>query len=162
MQGSTSALYSEQQQFSPRLLAFILFSTGIAGIGAFAATRESSAAGLGLMIVLAAMAVLLIVFRTFNLTTTIESDGVRVKGMWFVDRLIRFEDIASAEMRVYQPLREYGGWGYRIGPAGKAYNAQGNEGLQLVLKDGGRVLIGSQRAAELASLVANELQRLGR
>lgn len=154
-----SAAYEEQQYLSPKLLAFILISTGISGIGAYFATRHSPEAGTGLVIILAAMMLLFLVFRSFKLTTAVDDAGVRINGMWFVDRRIAFSEIASAEKRVYRPLVEYGGWGYRIGPSGKAYNAHGNEGVQLVLRDGGRVLIGSQRAAELADVVAARLSK---
>lgn len=152
------AVYVEEQSLSPRLLAFIVFAAGIAGLGVYAAAGDGPAASAGPLAVLAAMIAVVIVFSTFNLTTTVENDGVRVKGMWVVNRLIRFDEISSAEKREYRPIAEYGGWGYRIGPSGKAYNAQGNEGVQLVLKNGGRVLIGSQRADELAGLIASRLR----
>jgi hypothetical protein len=66
-------------------------------------------------------------------------------------RRVRFpvSEIRSAEVREYSPLREFGGWGVRVGPGGKAYNAYGNRGLQLVLSDQRRVLIGSQSPEEL-------------
>ncbi len=66
-------------------------------------------------------------------------------------RTVRFPvaDIRSLEVREYSPLREFGGWGVRVGPGGKAYNAYGNLGVQLVLADGRRVLVGSQRPQEL-------------
>jgi len=47
-------------------------------------------------------------------------------------------------------MREFGGWGIRTsGDGGRAYNAYGNMGVQLVLTDGKRVLVGTQRAEEL-------------
>ncbi len=151
--------FSERQTFSPKIQAFVLLSTAVAGIGAYVATRDMPGGSAGFLVVLGAMIFTLVLFATLALTTTITDRGVAVKGLIFVDRLIRFEEIESAAMREYKPLIEYGGWGYRIGPSGKAYNAQGNEGVQLVLKNGKRVLIGSQRALELAMLIS---QRIGR
>ena len=151
------AIYSEQQQFSPRLQAFVYASTAVAGLGAYYATRAAPGAEIGLYVMLGAMILVAVLFRTLTLTTTVTREGVAVKGMWFVNRLIRFSDIASAQARQYRPIMEYGGWGYRIGPSGKAYNAQGDEGVQLAMKDGGRVLIGSQRANELAGVIAARL-----
>lgn len=60
-------------------------------------------------------------------------------------------DIDSAFTREYSPIREYGGWGVRVSRAGRAYNAYGNEGVQLVLNDGSRILVGSQRSEELVA-----------
>lgn len=66
--------------------------------------------------------------------------------------------IASAEVRQYRPLRDYGGWGIRLGPAGTAWNAHGDQGVQLVLTSGKRVLIGSQQADELAREIQAQLK----
>lgn len=60
-------------------------------------------------------------------------------------------DIEKYEIREYKPLREYGGWGMKQGKKeiGKAYNVRGNIGLQLYLKNGKKVLIGTQRGDAL-------------
>jgi hypothetical protein len=59
------------------------------------------------------------------------------------------------EARTYRPILEYGGWGIRYSPFGQgcAYNVSGNRGVQLELADGQRILIGSQRAEELARAI---------
>jgi hypothetical protein len=62
-------------------------------------------------------------------------------------------EIKSAEARDYSPLREFGGWGIRMGAGGKAYNAHGDRGVQLVMIDDRRILIGSQHAKELAQVL---------
>lgn len=65
-------------------------------------------------------------------------------------RRIALADIASAEAVTYSPLAEYGGWGVKWGRGGMALNARGNRGVRLTLRDGKRVLVGSQRPGELA------------
>jgi hypothetical protein len=65
-------------------------------------------------------------------------------------RRITLDEIAEAQARQYRPIVEYGGWGIRYGFNGMAYNVSGNEGVQLTLRNGKRILIGSQRSAELA------------
>src|SRR5690606_7151954 len=55
-----------------------------------------------------------------------------------------WEEIASIDVREYSPLREYGGWGIRLGAKGWAYNVSGRIGVQLILKSGKRILIGTQ------------------
>jgi hypothetical protein len=60
------------------------------------------------------------------------------------------EAIGKAAVREYSPIKEYGGWGIRVSKwNGRAYNAFGNQGVQLELKTGALVLIGSQRPQEL-------------
>jgi len=68
-----------------------------------------------------------------------------------------FSDIRTAEARSYRPLLEYGGWGIRYGFKGKAYNARGNQGVQLQLNNGRRILFGSQKAEELAAAIAKAM-----
>ncbi len=56
-------------------------------------------------------------------------------------------EIQNYEIREYKPIKEFGGWGVKVGKrkVGKAYNVHGNIGLQLYLKDGVKILIGTQR-----------------
>jgi hypothetical protein len=52
-------------------------------------------------------------------------------------------------------LGEYGGWGIKYGlvGAGKAYSVSGMQGLQLYLKDGSRLLIGTQKSQEIQEII---------
>lgn len=79
---------------------------------------------------------------------------VRPAFLWvrlvpFGSKRVPMRDIESAQTREYSPLREFGGWGIRTTRNGRAYNAYGNTGVQLVLTDGSRVLIGTQKPEEL-------------
>lgn len=62
-------------------------------------------------------------------------------------------------VRKYLPLREYGGWGLRWGifGSGTAYNISGNMGIQLVLQNGKKILVGTQKAEECRRI----LEQLG-
>ena len=66
-------------------------------------------------------------------------------------RRIQLADIAAARADTYAPLAEYGGWGVRGWGRNVALNARGDRGVRLMLMDGRRVLVGSQRAEELAA-----------
>ena len=66
-------------------------------------------------------------------------------------RVVAIDAIASIEVVQYHPIRDYGGWGLRFRPDGeRAYNARGDRGVRIRLRDGSRLLIGSQRPEELA------------
>ena len=69
-------------------------------------------------------------------------------------RVIPIAEVAKVEARKYNALKEYGGWGIK-GWSGKkmAYNVKGSWGVELTLKDGRRVLIGTQKPQELAAAV---------
>lgn len=99
----------------------------------------------------------LVLFLTLKLETKVCSDGLYVRFFPIHIRFKNFraEDLMEYYAREYKPLLEYGGWGIRFGKNGKAYNARGNKGVQLVLKNGKRLLIGSQRPDELAEAISS-------
>lgn len=91
--------------------------------------------------------VVLLIYK-MKLKVEIKSDG-----FWFCFpplarkwRCIKKEEIASFKVRNYRPVSEYGGWGIKGSRRNKAYNISGNVGLQLVLKDGRKVLFGTQKS----------------
>ncbi|NLE61665.1 MAG: hypothetical protein GX616_25200 [Planctomycetes bacterium] len=90
-----------------------------------------------------------------KLITEVRADGLHVRFWPLPWRRIGFEEITEYWPRTYRPIREYGGWGIRWGLGGKAYNVSGNQGVQLVLDRGRRLLIGSRRAEELAAAVGD-------
>jgi hypothetical protein len=54
-------------------------------------------------------------------------------------------------VRTYDPVREFGGWGIRIWVGGpRAYSVSGNRGVDVILYNGERIMIGSQRPRDLA------------
>jgi hypothetical protein len=90
------------------------------------------------------------------LRTEVRADGIYVRFAPFHRRWHgwRFDEIADIEPRQYSPLREYGGWGIRDGRHGRAYNVRGNQGVQLVLRSGRRVLIGTQDPKAMTDAIA--------
>lgn len=95
--------------------------------------------------------VLLLVY--LNLYTRIRNEGIffRFKPLQWKEKHISPDEIEKFEIRKYRPLMEYGGWGIRQGGKkyGKAYNVSGNMGLQLYLKNGKKILIGTRKPKEI-------------
>ena len=98
-------------------------------------------------------------FLWFKLETTIYPDRVEIRMAPLTRRVIRASEIAGAEARTYRPLREFGGWGIRGWGANKAYNMSGDQGVQLVLTNGNRILIGTQHPQELEAAITSILQQ---
>jgi hypothetical protein len=90
---------------------------------------------------------------SLHLTITVEPGSIVVRLFPLTTRTIPVDQVQSAEARTYSPIREYGGWGLRRGPSGTAYNLMGDRGVQLVLRSGERVLLGSQEADRLAQAI---------
>ena len=66
---------------------------------------------------------------------------------------IAWQDVASSEIRSYKPWSEYGGWGLRRGKSGKAYTISGKTGLQLTMKTGEKILIGTNQSDALKKVI---------
>ena len=101
--------------------------------------------------------VMALVFNLLCLRTTVtDQELIATLGALFplYRRRIRLADITAAEAVMYSPIAEYGGWGIRGWGKNTALNARGNRGVRLTLRDGRRVLIGSQRPDELAEALA--------
>ena len=88
-----------------------------------------------------------------KLITRIRQEGIyyRFYPFHLKEKHIPTEEILSYEVRQYKPITEYGGWGIRNGGKkyGKAFNVSGNMGLQLYLKNGKKLLIGTGKPAEI-------------
>jgi hypothetical protein len=113
--------------------------------------RAPTSAIVTVVLVAIAVGALLAVAR---LETTVTDDAVIVRfhGVW-PTRRIRVDDIAE-----YEPMRygmwDSGGWGVHFGLAGMTYNVRGNEGVHFRLRDGRRILLGTQRPTELTAAIA--------
>ncbi|MDP4268703.1 MAG: DUF6141 family protein [Bacteroidota bacterium] len=91
-------------------------------------------------------------FKTMKLTTIIDEFNISYKLFPFhlTFRKIPWMLIERCEVRTYNPMGEYGGWGLKYGrKSGKAINLSGNKGLQLYLKTGKKILIGTQQPERL-------------
>jgi hypothetical protein len=89
-----------------------------------------------------------------RLTVTVADGGIHIRYYPFVNRTIPFSDIHFFRARRYRPVREFGGWGIRTGLGKKsAYNASGDHGVELYLKDMKSIMLGSHRHEELAAAI---------
>jgi len=95
---------------------------------------------------------LLIGLARLETTVTGEAVVVAFHGLW-PTRRIGLADIAECAPMHYG-MFDSGGWGVHFGLAGMTYNVSGNEGVHFILKNGAKVLVGTQRPGELAAAVA--------
>lgn len=164
--------FEERQRFrQPWLWAIVLLAVlpalGVFGYGAFRQlvqhqpfgnhpVPDARLAWTGAIVVGLNLLLLWLLYR-MELDVRVEPDALHVRFWPFIRRRLPYPDIRSAEARAYSPLGEYGGWGIRYGRAGKAYNVSGSQGVQLALRSGERLLLGSQRADELAAAIRARL-----
>ncbi len=96
----------------------------------------------------------------FKLKTRIDEFGVHYQFFPFhlSFRKIAWSEITKAEVRNYDAITEFGGWGLKGGvlwkkSKGVAYNVSGDIGLQLELTSGKKILIGTQEKEAMQQVI---------
>lgn len=90
-------------------------------------------------------------FLMTTLSTEINEDQIKVKFIPFTDKNIKWDNIQSVEVVNYGFV---GGWGIRSSNKyGTVYNTSGNKGLAIVLKNGKKLCIGTQKEEELKTVI---------
>jgi len=147
--------FNETQRFSQWWLWLILLGTW--GAIVYAIFQEPPKSIIAYFVTGFSAFGLPILFWQMRLSTRITSDGIYVRFVPFhlKEQFYAWDLIESAQVRTYSPLREYGGWGNKYGfnGQGKVYNVSGNQGLQLIFKSGEKLLIGTQKSAEIQAAV---------
>lgn len=149
-------LYQEIQRFNQWWIKLLLFALNIYVfilIFNLVDNFNDNLPSIFLIIILAIVEGLLL---AINLKTQIYKDHISISFFpFFKNKLINFSELDKYYVRKYNPITEYGGWGFRIGVFGKgqAYNIRGNMGLQLEYKNGKKLLIGTQSPNELEEVL---------
>jgi len=91
---------------------------------------------------------------TVRLVTEVRPGSILVglRGLWR-KRRIPMDRVRSARVVDYDPVADFGGYGMRTGRRGQGYIARGSRGVELELRGGGNVLIGSQQPDRLAKAI---------
>lgn len=95
---------------------------------------------------------LILLFYFTKLTTLIDNDGIWIRYIPFMNKMkfVSWNQIKYVYIRKYDPIMEFGGYGLRYGfKRGAAYNVSGRWGLQIILKNGKKILIGTKRPDDL-------------
>jgi hypothetical protein len=143
--------FHEEQHFDWFWSAVVFIPPLLVGYGIY---RQVISGGL-LWPAFVVTAVVAVWFLRLKLVTEVRDDGVFIWFVWlWPERTIPWDQIRSVETRVYRPVRDFGGWGVRWAARGIVYHARGNRGVRMILASGERVMIGSQRADELAGAIA--------
>lgn len=99
---------------------------------------------------------IIILLQIARLDTQIDQTGIYYQFFPFhlKKRKIEWNSIERAYVRQYRPIKEFGGYGIRgFTKKNRAYNVSGKFGLQIILKNGNRLLIGTQKSIELEEVI---------
>ena len=164
--------YSEIQRFRQPWLWSILITVWISVIGTFGfvvnrqlvqdisngnSSLNDSGLKASLILAIVLVTALLVLFARAKLSTQIDKKFISYKfyPLHRSYRKIAWNSVVKCEVVTYQPVSQYGGWGIRAGKNGKVFSVSGNRGLQIVLRTGERILIGTTKANELSMAINN-------
>ncbi len=155
-------LFNEKQKFKWWVFLILFFALGtvLSGIiiNLFNDTPQPVGIGNSVAILfgVSVSVVLIVLFAVANLKIEIDEFYLTYQffPFHFSKKKIHWEDVKRAYIRTYKPLIEYGGWGIRYSfKNGTAYNLSGKTGLQLELKNGKKILFGTQRQEDLQQVM---------
>ena len=160
MREGTNVLFREVQRFHQPWLWVLIVVSVLATIGLFGepwGDRPMSDTALAILFGIGILAL----FASIRLITEVRQDGLYIRFVPFhlSFRRIAPEGLEGFEPLTYRPILNYGGWGIKWGRGGIAYNVSGNRGVRLNYTNGKHILIGSQRADELAQAIGTVLGR---
>ena len=167
--------YSEIQRFRQPRLWSLLITVWILVIGTFGfvvdrqlvqdisngnSSMNDSGLKVSLILAIVLVTALIVLFAKAKLITQIDKKFITYKffPLHKSYRKIAWRSVSKCEVVTYQPVSQYGGWGIRAGKNGKVFSVSGNRGLQIVLRTGERLLIGTTKANEL-SMAINKLKK---
>ncbi len=133
--------FTEKQTFA-RIWFFLIL--GITALHLLIAVLSAKTTPWFLLFASIPIAVALLLYFA-SLQVSVNKEGIEYKFPPFIfkTKTIYWNDVESHEIRTYDPIGEFGGWGIRNSRRnGKAYSCSGYEGLQLVLTNGKKILIG--------------------
>ncbi len=113
--------------------------------------------------------VLIFVFVLFNflkLKTRIDEKGVYYQYLpfHFSYRFLPWNSISKCYILNYDAIFEYGGWGLKFSfrkSKGKSFTVKGDVGLQLELRNGKKILIGTQKKEEIQRTIETYQDKIG-
>ncbi|WP_425392635.1 hypothetical protein [Ekhidna sp.] len=152
--------FKEEQSFIGTWMFYLVIGiTTLSFIGASITiwlneTKEEGIIGLIIAGVVCGGVVVLFIYS--KLYVTIDDRAIYYRYPPFVnsEHKLTQTDIKEVYVREYNPIWEYGGWGYRIRPGkGRALNVSGNQGLQLELSNGKKILLGTQKPEAMKQAV---------
>jgi hypothetical protein len=97
---------------------------------------------------------ILVFFLMVNLKLLIDDVGIHYKFAPFQRKFttITWYEVSDAYVRDYEPMYEYGGWGMKGTEQSRLLSISGKKGLQLVMGNGKRVLLGTRRPVEVKAI----------
>lgn len=161
-------IFKEKQRFTQTWLIVLLASNAV--ISFMLITKEYTSQKMALeeyiMTLLLVTGSICLIF-VFQLKTRIDEYGIHYQFFPFHLKMkkILWEEITTIEVKKYDPITEYGGWGLKGSMPWKkkkkrAYTVSGYVGIYIELKNKNTILIGTKEKEKVKQVVGNYKNKL--
>jgi hypothetical protein len=142
-------LFKENQKFNQKWLWIILFLAAITQISILILDEGFKLDTTNFVLISMMLLPLFLIYFT-ELRVEISRESLKYQFYPFHLKVyeIQHDEIETYDQITYSPLKDYGGWGINHTIKGSAYNISGNKGVKMILKNGKKILFGSQKAKE--------------
>jgi hypothetical protein len=163
------SVYHEEQRFRQRWIWLLVLGTAAIAWWSFIQQvlldrpfGNKPAPDWGVWLILLPIGVgLPLLFLRMVLVLDVTSEAVVIRYRPLTTRVIDLAETEQVRVREYSAIKEYGGWGLKGWSRNKvAYNVSGNRGVELLLRDGRTVMLGSQHPQELAQAIQGQRRRI--
>jgi len=142
-------LFKENQKFNQKWLWIILFLAAITPISILILDEGFKLDTTNFVLISMMLLPLFLIYFT-ELRVEISRESLKYQFYPFHLKVyeIQHDEIETYDQITYSPLKDYGGWGINHTIKGSAYNISRNKGVKMILKNGKKILFGSQKAKE--------------
>ncbi|EDP69448.1 hypothetical protein FBALC1_05133 [Flavobacteriales bacterium ALC-1] len=156
-------ILKEEQRFNQTWLIILILVSMIMPLGIILGTyiKDTSSFSIQeLVLIIGSILLFSGLIFIFKLKSRIDEIGIHYKffPFHFSSKVIPWHEINKAYIRKYDAISEYGGWGLKGGlffkkNNGKAISVSGDIGIQLELKNGKKLLIGTQKQEDVKNIL---------
>jgi len=156
-------IFKEEQRFTQLWLIILMVVSMLIPLGIILGSyikNPKSFSALELISIIGLIVFASGIIFLFKLSSRIDESGVHYKFFPFHRKFrhIKWQDLNASYIRTYDAISEYGGWGIKGGSLwnkskGIAINVSGDIGIQLELKNGKKILIGTQKEEEAKAVL---------
>ena len=163
-------VFKEEQRFTQMWIIVLLISSAIVPLVIIFNEyykNKDAFTGWELALIIAITLLAPVLIFVFKLYTRIDEAGVHYKffPVHMRYKTIKWDAISKAYVRKYDAITEYGGWGFKGGAfwrksRGIAINVSGDIGIQLELKNGKKILIGTKLEEDARNVLYNYKEKI--
>lgn len=103
------------------------------------------------------------IVQNSKMITEVRSDAIIYRYPYFInkEKIIPFKDIDKAYVRSFNAMKDLGGHGIKIkSKTNRSITVAGKFGIQIILKDGGSILLGTQKHQAFMSAIDKVIRNL--